>query len=75
MSPWEGRLIREKGDKPVYKIEGGKARWVASEEALNQYFGGWGAVIDVQPGTMAQFQRGADIGFDTSADDQIHGGV
>ena len=80
LSQYEGQLFRADGKGPVYLIDGGRKRWISSEAALNQLYGGWSQVTDVTADFLSQFPLGADIAVphtkeDGSGDDQIHGGV
>ena len=76
---FEGSLFRADGHGPVFRIEGGRKRWITSEDALNSLYGGWSKVTDVAADFLSSFPPGPDIGIpgtkdDGSGSDGIHGG-
>ena len=57
-SPYEGQLLRGDGTQPVYKIEGGRKRWIINPDAFNRNGFSWNNVRVVPP----QLVRGQRVG-------------
>jgi hypothetical protein len=60
-SPYEGQLLRGDGTQPVYKIEGGRKRWIVTEEALLRNGFSWSQVHVVPKQVVDAIPFGTNI--------------
>jgi hypothetical protein len=60
-SPYEGQLLRGDGTQPVYKIEGGRKRWIINPDAFNRNGFSWNNVRVVPPQLVDNIPFGTNI--------------
>ena len=58
---YEGQIIKGDASNPVYKVEGGRKRWILSPEIFNRMGFNWNSIVTLPQATVDKISFGANI--------------
>jgi len=58
---YEGQIIKGDTHAAVYKVEGGRKRWILSPEVFNRMGFNWNSIVTLPQATVDKIQFGANI--------------
>ena len=58
---YEGQIIKGDASNPVYKVEGGRKRWILSPDIFNRLGLNWNSIVTLPQATVDKIQFGTNI--------------
>ena len=58
---YEGQIIKGDASNPVYKVEGGRKRWILSPDIFNRMGFNWNSIVTLPQATVDKISFGANI--------------